>query len=356
MGATVQATEPAERVLPREAMWFFVVAPPLLAFFSDPSCVLEPVHVARVLTAVTLYTVLNGLAVHYGFEWLSARMRARRVSPLLQTLAHGLTTAAIVLAVSLPLFPVISALAPESEEKEVTIIWRGVMVGLAYIAIARFIGHLQGQAVRERLQAHQQRTAALEARLNALQAQTQPHFLFNSLNAVASLIHTEPDLAEETIERLAALLRYALASTEKAAVPLREELECVRDYLEIQRLRFGPRLRYRFDVSADAEERRIPPMLVQPLVENAIVHGSLDGQRGGEVIVSARVSGDLLELRVEDDGVGPGRSTHRGTGTGLRNVQQRVELFFGEQARVETGQADSGGFYCALSLPSPGAR
>ncbi len=341
---------PEERALPREAMWFFVTAPPILALLFDPNCTMTPDHVLRALAAITLYTVLTGLAVHYSFEWLARR--GRRLPFGLRVPAHLLLVAIVVPLVTLPQLPIVTAIYPEVRGTEAGIVWRGVLVSFVYIALASFIGHLQRQAVRERLHAHEQRTAALEARREALQAQTQPHFLFNSLNTIASLVHTDPDLAEETLERLAGLLRYALASTQRAVVPLGEELDAVRDYLDIQRLRFGDRLRYRIDAGPEAAERLVPPMLIQPLVEHAVLHGLRGRDRGGEITVVAQVAGGALEVRVEDDGVGPGNSAHRGTGTGLRNVRQRVELVFGDEARVSTGPAAAGGFSCALHLPA----
>lgn len=350
--ATTTTLPTHERLLPREAMWFFVTAPPVLGFLFDPKCTLEPVHVARTIVAITLYTVVTGVVVHFSFEWLAARMRG--TSLVLRLPVHALSTALVVALVTLPQLPIVIAIQPDASDEQITILWRGVIVSYVYLAIASFIGHLSRQAVRERLHAHEQRTAALEARLAALSAQMQPHFLFNSLNVVASLVHEEPDLAEETLERLASLLRYALTSTDKNLVCLADEMSAVRDYLAIQELRFGDKLRHRFDVSSEAAELAVPPMSIQPLVENAVLHG-LRG-REGEIVVTAVVEDGALALRVEDDGVGPGKSKHHGTGTALRNVQQRLELVFGPRARIATGASESGGFAVALHLPAVGVR
>jgi two-component system sensor histidine kinase AlgZ len=334
-------------------MWFFVVAPPVLALLFDPDCVKSAGSVTRALTAITLYTVLTGLALHVSFEWLAARMRG--VARALRIVAHALGAALVVAVITAPQMLYIRAIYPEIGDDVGAIVQRGIIVGLAYLALASFIGRLQRQAVRERLRAHEERTAALEARLQMLQAQMQPHFLFNSLNVCAGLVHSAPDAAEATLDRLAGFLRYALESTDRRLVPLEAELEAVRSYLEVQRQRFGDRLAVEIIdapiVTVRTGAVRLPPMLLQPLVENAILHGLRGRADGGRVRVCADVSGDRLLLVVEDDGVGPDGSTHRGTGTGLRNVRERLRLVYGEAATLTCGRSLLGGFRAELSLP-----
>jgi two-component sensor histidine kinase len=339
---------PAEHALPREAMWFFVTAPPVLALLFDPACAKAPLDVARAITALTLYTVVTGTAVHLSFDRLAARIGGRPL--VLRLFAHAALATIVVAAVTAAQLPFLTWLYPEARGDELGILSRGILVSFAYLGGAAFLGHLQRRAVRERLRAHEQRSAALEARLAALTAQLQPHFLFNSLNTIASLVHVDPDKAELTIERLADLLRYALTSSDRRLVTLGEELDVVRDYLELQRLRFGERLRFRIEVDAELRSERVPPMSIQPLVENAIVHGIGDRRGGGTIVVSAAKTDDRLELRVEDDGVGPGNSARSGTGTGLRAVRERLALVFGERGQLETGAAPGGGFACAVRV------
>lgn len=343
-----------ERALPREAMWFFVVAPPGLAALFDPSCLMEPGHVLRAWITITAYTVLTGVAVHFSFEWLAARMKDTPLA--LRIPAHGLLCAIVVALVTLPQLPAVMLVYPEATGKGLDILQRGVLVSFVYLAMASFIAQLQRQAVRERVRAHAERTAALEARLAVLQAQMQPHFLFNSLNVCAGLVHEDPEAAEVTLDRLAGFLRYALESTERRFVTVDEELEAVRSYLEVQRQRFGDQLRYDVEVDEEARARRIPPMLLQPLVENAILHGLREREEGGRVRVRARVEGDgALAIEVEDDGVGPGRSSHHGTGTGERNVRERLAIVYGDEATLTTGSSEQlGGYACALRLPARG--
>lgn len=333
-----------DAVLPKRAMWFFVVAPPFLAFLFDPQCSKDGGHLLRALLTLTLYTVCTGVAVHYAFDWLYRRTLGLglwlRVPMLLSS------NVAVVVVVTLLQLPLIAVLYPEADGEKTTILGRAVLVSFGYLGFATFIGYLQSEASRERLRAHEERASALEARLAALQAQLQPHFLFNSLNVCAGLAHENPDLAEETLDRLAGFLRYALESTERKLVPLEDELEAVRSYLEVQRQRFGDRLTY--SVESDAQDCTVPPLLLQPLVENAVLHGIR--KSGGTVRVRATQSARALTLVVEDDGVGEGRSSHVGTGLGQRSVRERLRLLYGEHARVQLGGGQHG-YRCELTLP-----
>jgi len=337
--------EPLDQpALPRRAMWFFVVAPPFLAFLFDPACAKEPGHLARALVALTLYTAVTGLAVHHGYEWMVRRTRGLAVAARVPLLLGF--DALVVLAVTLPQLPLIGLVYPEAVGDEATIVVRALIVSYAYLGLATFIGHLQGQAERERSRARRERTAALEARLLALQAQLQPHFLFNSLNVCAGLAHEDPDRAEATLDRLAGFLRYALDSSERAVVPLADELDAMRAYLEVQRQRFGERLG--FEVEHDGARGSVPPLLLQPLVENAVLHGVRE--RGGTVRVRAEAAGGDLVLTVEDDGVGASR--HAGTGLGQRSVRERLGLLYGDRATAHMGPAPEGGGYrCRIVIP-----
>ncbi|MFK7987499.1 MAG: sensor histidine kinase [Sandaracinaceae bacterium] len=346
--AQIASMRTAPRELPSQARWFFLLAPPILAFVFDPSCVMEPSHVARAMLAITGYTVVTGLAVHESYEWLAARGRAW--PPSLRVPAHTLLGASVAALVTLPQLPLIVWLYPEAAGMELNILWRGVFVSLGYLGGASFVAYLLRQAVQERMRAHEERTSALEARLAVLQAQMQPHFLFNSLNVCAGLVHEDPDGAEATMDELAGFLRYALESTETRLVSLDDELTAVHSYLEVQRRRFGERLHVEIDVPAGALTLRVPPMLLQPLVENALMHG-LRGTEAGTVRVAAEERQDEVTITVEDDGVGPGASRHRGTGTGLRNVEERLRLVFGDAAGLKAEASPMGGFLVRLHIP-----
>ncbi len=347
-GSVLQAPMSADAVLPAKAMWFFVVGPPVLALLFDPACIKEPFAVTRAMAALVSYTVITGVAVHYAFEWVHARLRRSGLPRRLA--AHLFTTAFVVVLVSIPQLPFIRLVYPEVAGDEATVVLRGVLVSYAYLAVASFIGHLLRQAARERDRAREERMAALESRLRVLQAQTQPHFLFNSLNVCAGLVHQDAERAERTLDRLSGFLRYSLESTERRLVPLAEELEAVRDYLEVQRQRFGDRLAY--EVTTDAPNHRVPPMLLQPLVENAVLHGIQRVPEGGLITVEACQADGYLEIGVSDvrhGAAGPDLG-HRGTGLGQKNVRERLGLVFGEGARLEVGPTERG-YRSVISIP-----
>lgn len=184
------------------------------------------------------------------------------------------------------------------------------------------------------------RELAAQSELKALKAQINPHFLFNALNSISALITTDPDAAERTIERLAGIFRGTLLASEKEHVTLRTELELVDAYLDIERARFGDRLTVRQSIAPEALDAEVPPLILQPLVENAVRHGVSPRVEGGTVSIDARVYGERLHLVVEDDGPGMGEDDPEramSKGYGLRNVRDRLATRFGEMASFTIG-------------------
>jgi two-component sensor histidine kinase len=181
------------------------------------------------------------------------------------------------------------------------------------------------------------------AELRALRAQVNPHFIFNALNTIAGLIPRRPEHAEQTIEQLAEVFRYTLSRSEREWVRLHEELEAVRAYLAIEKTRFGDRLQFSVVVGEGAESVRIPAMIVQTLVENAVKHGVGAIRAPGRIEVNATVSAEFLLIEVSDNGPGFEESVmysnHRsGDGHGLRNIRERLRGYFGEEARLSIGR------------------
>ncbi len=198
---------------------------------------------------------------------------------------------------------------------------------------------------------------ANRSELKALRAQINPHFLFNALNTIASLIPRHPERAEETIEELAEVFRYTLRRSDREWVRLDEELDAVRAYLHIEQARFGQSLQFEVTTSGPTEGVRIPAMIIQTLVENSIKHGIAKLTTPG--IIEVRVDSLQSDLRIEVRDNGPGfegsaipRSSQSGGGFGLRNVRDRLRGYFGEMSQVTVGRdAESGMTLVAIDLP-----
>lgn len=208
-------------------------------------------------------------------------------------------------------------------------------------------------------QLHNQQQAELRARIQALQSRIQPHFLFNSMNSIASLIAVDPDTAERMVEDLSCLFRASLA--EPALVALSDELELCQQYASIEQMRLGDRLRlvWRLDdqVSARQTAYRIPSLLLQPLIENAIVHGIQPAAEGGEVDIDLRVVQGGLQLRVEnphlnDEQDGGSEPSTRGNRLALDNIAHRLQAHFGPQAYIRAGKVDDR-FVTEIFYPLP---
>lgn len=203
--------------------------------------------------------------------------------------------------------------------------------------------NLRFRAERRRGEQREQQLQVLASRaeLKALRAQINPHFLFNALSAIAGLMQYQPDLAEETIERLAQMFRYTLRKSDNEWTPLGEEIEFVTAYLRIEEARFGERLRVEFDIDPAATPVPIPAMSIQPLVENAIRHGVSAREGAGIVAVRAALEEDALWIEVSDNGPGfpagfsPDPSgDESGASHGLRNIAERLHRYYGESGRL----------------------
>ncbi|HUQ99327.1 MAG TPA: histidine kinase [Gemmatimonadaceae bacterium] len=190
------------------------------------------------------------------------------------------------------------------------------------------------------------------AQLSVLQTRLQPHFLFNALNSVLALVHEDPARADLMIRRLSDLLRYSLSRSEVQEVSLQEELDVVRGYLEIQKIRFDERLTYQFDIASEALNASIPTFLLQPLVENAVKYSMTDEARSATIGISARTHGDILELAIRDDGPGmpldPSRNTE---GTGIATTRARLEQLFGTRHRLQFSSFSGRGLTVSIDIP-----
>ena len=189
----------------------------------------------------------------------------------------------------------------------------------------------------------------LEARLQLMEAQIEPHFLFNSLANVQRLYETEPESGERLLENLKTYLRAALPQMRETASTLEREAELSRAYLEVLRARMGERLHFAIDVPAELREHTFPPMMVITLVENAIKHGVHKSPSGGAITVRARRSGERLTVEVADTGVGFRGSS--GKGVGLANIRARLSALFGDQAELSLRANEPSGVVAAIAVP-----
>ncbi|MFY1825705.1 sensor histidine kinase [Myxococcus fulvus] len=216
---------------------------------------------------------------------------------------------------------------------------------------AHALGLARRAHVRQR-RADQLQAQLAQARLQALASQLRPHFLFNALNAVASLVHVDPDAAEKMLARLGDLLRHSLESHARQEVTLREEQAALAPYLDIEQTRFGPRLQVAWKLGPDVMEVRVPYLALQPLVENAIRHGLAPRAEPGRIEISAEREGDVLRLRVSDDGMGPPASgPSRGGGVGLSNLRARLATLYGPRAALELRPGIPRGAVVELRVP-----
>lgn len=214
-------------------------------------------------------------------------------------------------------------------------------------------------AIRNERFLEEQKRLLLEARLDALQRQINPHFLFNTLNSIASLVRFRPEQARELIVKLANILR-ALLKDHDSYILLRDELSFTDDYLGIEVVRFGPeKLRVVKEIDPVTLDLPVPSMLLQPLIENSIKHGLEPRISGGTITLRSQIELGRLMIEVEDDGVGiaPGR-THssgvlQGTGIGLKNIRERLEVLFGDAALFDVTSRPGRGTKVTLAIPIP---
>jgi signal transduction histidine kinase len=201
------------------------------------------------------------------------------------------------------------------------------------------------------------REQAARAELSALQARINPHFFFNTLNTISSLVEDDPRAAGDIVQTLAELFRYTFKVAESGPVPLQEELEFVQRCLTIERARFGDRLRVVREVEPRALLVPVPGLILQPLVENAVGHGIAPLREGGTVRITARLQDGDLRVEVSDDGRGlpPGVLDPVREGHGLDNVRQRLQTLYGQAGRLDLSRgADGRGTVARIRIPLPG--
>lgn len=237
---------------------------------------------------------------------------------------------------------------------EGSIPWRSLSFGLFFGGLFSYLFFLRGKAAHIEAEIQQEKAKNLsiekqmaEAHLKTLQAQIEPHFLFNTLANVQSLIDLDPPRAHRMLDSFIRYLRATLARTRDEASTLGAECELLEAYLSILAIRMGERLRYSINVAEPLRGQPLPPMLMQPLVENAIKHGLEPKVEGGTLRVEADVDGLTLRLTVSDDGFG----FQGGSGVGLSNVRERLNVLYGAAARLLIEDSLSSGTRVTIELP-----
>lgn len=315
-----------------------------LVFASAAYTILLIAHVLHYLSqgrALNCSTVSLGQRFQWPFRQLESEVPDRifQALPIMLLISAGLTSAAIGLY--LPSFFV----------RPITLIMLpmfGALLWLAFRAAVHTSQFLYQYAERQAALAARAREEATEAQLSALQAQMNPHFLFNALNTVASLVRSNPRTAERTVEHLSDVLRRTLARSSRTSGTVAEEIEYLKAYLAVEQQRFGDRLSVEWSVTPDALPCSLPPLMLQPLVENALRHGLGARLEGGHLSIGVARDNGHLELTVTDDGAGmPTRVTE---GTGLGNLRRRLTTLYGNAARLSLETA-SPGTTVRLQLP-----
>jgi len=230
------------------------------------------------------------------------------------------------------------------------------MVIIYWLVVSVLTGIRYYQQFREReLRAAQLESQLSQAQLQALRMQLNPHYLFNSLNAVSALVEDEPKKARELLANLGDLLRTSLEGEQDNFVPLENELRFIRSYLDVERVRLGERLHVEFEIDPKTETALVPNLILQPLVENAIRHGIAPHVENGDVRILSELEGDRLILSIFDNGKGievfNGNGQMYEEGVGIRNTRERLKVIYGERASFKLNSLESGWTESRVTLP-----
>jgi len=339
-----------ERLIVWWLVWLFLtLGQSLLYYFAYGS--FTNASIPDSIISLIIYSGV-GLSLWYPFRYFNATS-SRTTSVIANLVISGAIS--VTLWVLITKYTVILVLPKENnylEYWEATFPYRvgtGVFIyGLIVLAYYLFISlyNLSEKNAKEaRLE-----TLVKETELKMLRSQINPHFLFNSLNSVSSLTITDPEKAREMVIKLSEFMRYALSKKDEQPVSLRSELENLRLYLEIEKVRFGEKLTMEENIEEKCLDIKMPVMLLQPIYENAIKHGVYESTESVRIITVAKMRDRNIEIIISNN-YDPSLSSRRGTGTGLQNVARRLELYYGNRASVKTGK-ENNTFTVNLYIPT----
>jgi two-component system, LytTR family, sensor histidine kinase AlgZ len=338
----------------REDLWAYLAVPAFLTFFmAGFERTTTFIFTVKMFLVNTFIGASIGLTINALYCWPGAWIRYKERPAAIRWLIHGVFVPIGAVVGSLFALRAGAWFLPELGRlfPPLGVVRVALPVSIAVVAIAFGFDKLRTRAKEIELREERAKRELLSAQLEALKARTNPHFLFNSLNTVASLIEIDPVRAERAVEMLSSLFRYALDGSRTAAVPLSRELEAVEKYLAFEALRFGEKMRYQLIVEPGLENVQVLPLILQPLAENAVKHGIASRREGGRVRIEARREETSLILEVEDDGPGPETSKHRGSGTAQADLQARLELAYGSGAHLICRPGSNGGYLARLVMP-----
>jgi sensor histidine kinase YesM len=347
-GSLGPVKKPVWREALRACLW---VVPPIAVVIGVFLLVVQHTQFSRAggkFLSSLIYSAVIGIPSAIVLNWLGFRYSERYRRLILLFYAIALLVTATLGCLAAGMVYAWIGLIPRGEYwaefrgSYPTCIVITLVVGLSISSFETMRHKLQSATLELRTrQVEQERANKLvaEAKLSSLAARIHPHFLFNTLNSIASLIPTDPRRAEDTVSRLASLLRFSLSENQSRLVPFEQEFKIVRDYLEIEQTRFGQRLRYRIDAPPDVDHIRVPPLAVQSLVENSIKHVVAQRPEGGSIEVVGANEANRVRLQVIDNG--PGFSLESITPEhGLGNLVSRLELLYGDRAQLSVTRND----------------
>jgi signal transduction histidine kinase len=326
----------------------------ILLVGNQVSSVRELLHT---LAYTLVYANLTGLLGTWVLGGLAERFYLRKYPPVPAAAVGILVFAAFGCLLAQALLAGIGVAVPHYFWQEYFRTLRVALPLAAVFGLGAFVhGSLRSrvQAMEEKLHEKEMaeeraRKLAMEARLRSLESRIHPHFLFNTLNSISALIAVNPARAEEIVGRLAVLLRASLDMSAQPLIPLQQELTMVESYVDIERARFGDKLRGSVEVPVELQSSPVPPMSVQVLVENAVKHGITPQGGGGEVVVKASADNGCVRIEVRDTGPGFDLTAMRAD-HGLDNLVERLDALFGEKARLNVFRRDG---HCVVEMVLP---